>query len=233
MFSNSYAGRNLGIAYFSKIMPDELTNIIIQILLGLLIISTLLGVFRWKFLPMYFRVIVGYLFWNLMVEGLIYAIPSGTNNLPLLHFHTLVEFAFFSFVYKEIGLFRNWKEKSFWISLAVVSGLIILNSVFIQSIFEYNSFAKTLVQTILIGYAVAYLFRLEEEDQASQATMILNISVLLFYSGSLFIFMFGNILLKNEYMSLFWDINLILNIVFQILMFVAIWKVSGLRRLPF
>ncbi len=211
-------------------MPEELTRVIIKILLGLLILSTALGVSRWRVIPNAFEFLVGYLLWNLMVEGIIYVIPSGTNNLPLLHIHTLVEFVLFSFVYKEIGLFENWKRKFYWLFLTVISALIILNSVFIQSIFEYNSFAKTLVQAILIGYAVAYLFKLEDQNRHSKATNILNTAVLIFYSGSLFIFMFGNILLKNEYMSLFWDINLILNIVFQILMFVAIWKVSGLRR---
>jgi hypothetical protein len=154
------------------------------------------------------------------------SLPSGTNNLPLLHLYTLVEFILFALVYREIGLFNRWRKGFFPAFFFGVICLVILNSLFLQEITSYNSYAKTLVQVCLIGFALAYLFEFREKTTEIAGFSYVNSAVLLYYSASVFVFMFGNILLGNKYNGTFWLINSILNLVFQILNLIGVWTVS-------
>lgn len=203
--------------------------LILAILLG----SLGLAFFHWKSLPQSFKYLAYYLAWNLFIEVLSRVfIECEINNLPLLHIYTLLEFVFFSFLYREMGIFEKWTSRNFWIFLGVVMSLVVLNSAFLQSIWAYNSYAKSLVQLSLIGYGVAYIFLLREKNPMTSALNLMNAAILVYYSGSLFVFMFANVLLSNPYRSLFWEANVYLNFIFQILIFMSLWKASQVKKLP-
>ena len=116
--------------------------------------------------------------------------------------------------------------------IIIVTLLILLNSIFIQGIFEYNSYSKTLSQVILLAFSIDFLFRIEEikKDIAKPLFRILTIinAVFLFYfSGSLFIFMSSNYLIENSViLNKLWIINASLNLIFQIIILYAIWKIA-------
>lgn len=213
-------------------MPPEVISLLIRFIVVVISLSVLLALTHWKRLPGAFQFLTLYLGWNLVVECIIFFLPPNTNNLPLLHVHTLLEFVLISLVYWKMDIFRNWPPRSFWIFMATISGVIVLNSVFLQSIFTYNSYAKSLVQVLLIGYAVGYIFQLKEKSHESRALNMMNAAVLIFYSGSLFVFMFGNVMLELEYevSSLFWSLNVFLNVLFQVLILISLWKVSRVRK---
>jgi hypothetical protein len=77
------------------------------------------------------------------------------------------------------------------------------------------------------------MFQLKESSPDTGALNLMNYAILIAYSGSLFIFMFGNVLLADEFDNLFWEINIILNLLFQILILISIWKASRARKLQF
>lgn len=214
-------------------MPQEVTHYLTRLIVCILVISVGLAIFNRKRLPGAFKMLGLYLGWNLFIELITFIPVRGTNNLPLLHLYTLVEFVLFTLLYKRMELFKSWINSTFWIYLISISILIILNSIFIQSIFAYNSYAKALVQVLLIVYAVGYMFKLKEPGVESGALNLMNAAILLFYSGSLFVFMFGNILESEQYGALFWDLNVLLNLLFQVLMLISLWKASRIRKLQF
>lgn len=146
------------------------------------------------------------------------------NNLPLLHFYTLGEFIIISLVYREIfSKNRFWQSYIFW-HIGIVSSLIIANSIFFQPITVFNSNAKTLTQVIYMVYAISYFMQANYNAQ-HHVIKIINSAILLYYTGSLFIFMFSNVLLGLEQRhNLFWVANALLYLIFQLLVFTAIWQ---------
>lgn len=164
------------------------------------------------------------------------------NNLPLLHLLTLGELILLSLFYRKIIAKPNFKSKGFLYFIAFISILIICNSIFLQSIFIYNSYAKSLVQGIIIAYAILYFYNLtvhiepqsyyknnildiDLNSQNQKSLRLINSSILLYYSGSLFIFMFGNHYKQNQDIYLmFWVFNAALALLFYILLFFSIWQ---------
>ena len=72
-----------------------------------------------------------------------------------------------------------------------------------------------------------YAFINLKEDSLLKYPPFYFISGLLFYfSGTLFLFLFGNLILKegSEAFLDSWMLNLFFNIVFKILLFIGIWK---------
>lgn len=214
-------------------MPQEVIHYLTRLIVFILVISVALAIFNRKRLPGAFKILALYLGWNLFIELITFIPVRGTNNLPLLHLYTLVEFVLFTLLYKRLELFKSWSISAFWTYLISISVLIILNSIFLQSIYTYNSYAKALVQVLLIVYAVGYMFKLKEPGVESGSLNLMNAAILLFYSGSLFVFMFGNVELAPEFDRIFWDINVLLNLFFQVLMLISLWKASRIRKLQF
>ncbi len=195
-----------------------------------LLVSCYLGIRYWHRLSGPLKVLAVYLWFNLGIEagarimGILYS-----QNLPLLHLYTLGECLLFSLFYRRI-LDENSIFKRFfpWI-LGITLSLVVLNTLFLQGIFEFNSYGKTLVQVLIILYALDYAFRfpaLDTPDTAKNKTLqLVNAAVLIYYCGSLFIFMSSQFELQmGEAIRILWKINAILNLIFQIMILIALWK---------
>ena len=171
-----------------------------------------------------------FLIWNLIIEVLAQVFMKlEYNNLPLLHLYTLGEFILFSYFYMSLLNKPIRFKKIFGYFILVGSLLIILNSILFQSIYAFNTFAKTFVQIIIIGYAVLYFYYLVENPNLSVAKSkslrLVNSAILVYYSGSLFIFMCGKFsLIDVEGFVVFWAFNAMLNFIFQLLILIGLLK---------
>ena len=206
-----------------------------DIALGLLVISFLLCLLRFKRLPVDIRIIGFFLILNLVTEIISRVLfTSGTNNLYLLHIYTLFEFLTWSLFYKYQFTTKEKVQKFYWPFVFIIAVLIILNSIFIEPITGFNSNSKTLVQLIIIGYAIYYFFInfgiTDFSTPENQSALWINFATMLYYSGSLFIFMFMKMLVSSDTdttsINSFWLINVLLNVIFQFLILISIWKVA-------
>lgn len=171
-----------------------------------------------------------FLIWNLLIELLAYIMYWGYNNLPLLHLYTLGEFLLLSYFFKSLINKPAYFQKAYKYFVMGASVLIVLNSVFLQSIYEFNNNAKTFVQLVIIAYAVLYFYNLVENQNFSaelaKSLRLINSAIIVYYSGSLFIFMCSQISFKNtDTYQVFWAFNTVLNLVFQLLILLGLWKV--------
>jgi len=177
-----------------------------------------------------FKRLFYFLILNLITEILAFTFMQFEyNNLPLLHLYTLGEFVLFSYFYMSLIDKPVQIKKAFKYFVGVGCVLIVLNSVFLQSIYTFNTFAKTSVQVVIIAYAVLYFYNLVENrsftSAESKSLRLVNSAVLIYYSGSLFIFMYGKFSLINvEGYVVFWAFNAILNFIFQLLILIGLWK---------
>lgn len=196
-----------------------------------LLLSCILGLRYWKMLPRAIRVLVVYLVFNFLIEiGARIASILYAQNLPLLHVYTFGELWLFSLFYNQI-LDKNsiFKRYFYWI-LGASLGLVLLNTIFLQGIFELNSFAKTLVQILIILYALDYAFRFSDVEESNpvlnNALQLVNAAILIYYCGSLFIFMSSQFEVQmGKGIRILWKINAFLNLIFQIMVLIALWKV--------
>ncbi|AXG70057.1 hypothetical protein KORDIASMS9_02286 [Kordia sp. SMS9] len=173
-----------------------------------------------------------FLIWNLCIEifVLMYGAFGYKNNLPLLHIYTLGEFILFSFFYRSLLDKPVFFRKYFWQFLILGNLLIVSNSIFLQSIFVFNTFAKTFVQLTIIGFAIVYFYNLVENQKfaptLSKSIRLINSAILVYYSGSLFVFMCSNVYFENaQIYDIFWIFNALLNVLFHLLILIGLWNV--------
>jgi hypothetical protein len=122
------------------------------------------------------------------------------NNLPLLHFYTIVEFLFitrfFQLILNEPLVFRliGWL-------MVIVPVFCVLDFIFIQSIYQFNSYPRPISALIIIGLCLFYFFKhSESENQKPWVDLPLNWMVtglLVYFGSSLFHFAFLNVLNEN------------------------------------
>lgn len=194
-------------------------------------VTVSLCLFNFKKISTPFRRLCYFLIWNLFIEIFARVFSySGMNNLPLLHLYTLGEFVLFSWFYKSLLKTNELFQKRYWVFVFVFSVLIVLNSIFLQNIYGFNTFAKTVVQVIIISYAVLYFYNLTENQSISpsieKVLRLINSAIIVYYSGSLFIFMCGQVSFgKSDLYQMFWAFNAVLNLIFQLLVLWGIWKI--------
>lgn len=205
-----------------------------------LVISCLILATSWKRQFLVFTYFTYFVFLNMITEfSARIFVEFGENNLPLLHLYTLGEFILLSFFFKQLFTNQIAAKKKINIFILIVSILIILNSIFLQSIFGFNSYAKTLVQCILIAYSLFYFVgidsKIEGRNDKEKARLIVNVAILIYYSGSLFIFMFSDFFLRygNGISRNFWMFNAGLNLIFQLIILAALWKVFRKKKYIF
>lgn len=191
----------------------------------LLVINLALCLIRRRQLPSYFRWFTLFLATGLLIQILAKVIwYMILNNLPLLHVYTLLEFVLLSLFYR--ALLQELKFR-YWTHLIVIGAmLIMLNSIFLQPLTSFNSIAKTFTQLMYIGYALTYFFGPFKREHA--LTNQINSAILVYYSGSLFIFMFTSVLTGLQdlipYYRYLWITNSILYFLFHLMILTGLWK---------
>lgn len=193
----------------------------------LLINIVLSMIYFWKNLPV-LRYFCGLLSFSLIIQAIAKVMwLQKMNNLSLLHLYTVGEFLLMSFFYFQIFDKNSiWKKQLGWF-IGSVTALIIANSIFLQPITVFNTYSKTLTQVIYIVYAVVYFWQATNNQPHPFHSVLktINSAILLYYTGSLFIFMFGNVFFQlDEFHRIFWVANALLYLIFQLLVFTAIWQ---------
>lgn len=122
------------------------------------------------------------------------------NNLPLLHFYTIVEFLFilrfFQLTFNDplVSRFTGWLMVIFPI-------FCVFDLIFIQSAYQFNSYPRPISALIIIGLCLFYFFKhSESENQKPWVDAPLNWMVtglLVYFGSSLFHFAFLNVLNEN------------------------------------
>lgn len=195
-------------------------------------LSLLLLIFKIRRLPWLFRILIFVLAVDLLTESLAtWMFYRKINNMPLLHLYTLLSFWLFSFFFRELFRKKPLVRRYFWPYLAAVTLALAANTLWLEPFNGFNSNAKTLVQALFIGYVVYYLFDAFGKTDFLQARdlaiSLVNMAILIYNAGSLFIFMFAktlnNGMLSTKAQSGLWMMNSLLYLIFQLLLLFAVW----------
>lgn len=180
----------------------------------------------------YYIVAIG--FFEVLAVALVWLISDG-NNLPGLHLYTLFQFIlltlFFNACFKELS--DRFKYK--WV-LAIGTVGIITNSIFVQSIFTYNSYSKSLVELYVIIMSLT-LFKLLLSDKThEQAEMKPSVSfvsaVFLQSSVSIIFYIYSNDIMnmKASLMNFIMALRIVINYISMFIIIFGLWQISTKKK---
>jgi len=161
------------------------------------------SLFLWKFANSKEKIFIYYIFaigFFELLSRFLLAILNG-NNLPGLHLYTLVQFVlmtlFFNACLKELSSWFKYK----WILTGGVIGIIV-NSMFFQPIFTFNSYSKSLVEIYIIIMSIVLFVLFIKDKSHDQLNMKASLSfvsaVFMNSSVSFIIFMYSHEIIEMK-----------------------------------
>lgn len=195
--------------------------------------ATIYAVYRYRHLNKSLRLFCLFLF----ISGLVQAVSlwlwfAGTNNLPLLHFYVAAGFTALALFYKH--LLRDFINQQLMIFL--IAGFLcftLFNSLFLQSIYTFNSYALTVESVVIIIFSISTLMlgqhEVTREKRRKDFASLnwINAGLLIFYTSDILIYYFGNTLIDlfpsymNEYA---WTAHSFFSAIMYSCFFIGLWK---------
>ncbi|WP_462247649.1 hypothetical protein [Ekhidna sp.] len=178
-----------------------------------------------------------YFSWFVIISFLVQVIASllyhnGENNMPLLHIYTVVGFICLVFFYNQIfdGLI---KPKILWILAGVFVLYSIINSIFIQDIYTFNSYALSVEAVFIIILSLTtFVFLMNDIVKEKRMAIIKSISwinagLFIYYASSLLVFYFGNMIInfsRTPLVRYTWFIYALFSIIMYFCFFIGLWN---------
>lgn len=161
-------------------------------------------------------------------------IGDVTNNLYLVHLFTFLEFILVGWFFEKFFRLFDWNLFSKSV-IFIGALLIILNTLFLESLEGYNSFARSAVHLIFMSccFIGFYLFTVRNYNFPDRSAIkLILIALLLKFSGSLFIYLFSKQIarLDIETQKNIWLINPSLNLISQIIYLVALVQLVNIVK---
>lgn len=170
------------------------------------------AIFRYSCLHGAMKILLLYLLLTGSIN-LLAILQSSHNNLPLLHIYTIVEFLTLMAYFISSSTSKKPKTGSYLV-MALFPILCIINVIFFQSKYQFNSYVRPLEALIFISYCLAYFLRSVDREETQSWTAnpfnLFNSGILLYFSSSLFIFILSNKIIfrfSHEANMLIWNIH--------------------------
>lgn len=209
---------------------DELRDIIFRYAPWIILLPCGIAVYRYKRYPPELKTITVYLLVALVTQILSFLLwYQKKNNLPILHVYTVLEFLILlTFYYR---LLKGFLHRVIFIVLAIVFPLFsILNSIFIEHIFTFNSYSRSIEALIFIFLSVSWFVKAVSINPAYtgqyRAFHYIVAGFLIYFSGSLLLFSFGGSIdkLSLPFRLNVWTLNTTLAVLLYSLIAAGLWK---------
>lgn len=174
--------------------------------------------------------------WFVFLSGLVESISAilwfnRKNNMPMLHFYVAGGFVCLALFYQKI-------LKGF-IDRKIITGMLVtflvftvVNSLFVQPVFTFNSYALTVESVLIIILSIAtYLLMMNNAVRQKHVYLVrsinwINSGLFLYYTSSLLIFYFGHgiTLLSSSYLVHYtWLLHAFFSLVMYCCFLAGLW----------
>ena len=156
----------------------------------------------------------------------------GIKNLPLLHIYTVIEFSWITWFY-HIAMPTYLPRKVAVGTIVLFTTAALLNTIYLQPVTQFNTYARTLASIIVITYALIYFYKVISEVQITNLEkdpiFWINTGFLIYFSGSTLLFVFSNFILpfKTSLNIYVWALHAIFNILLYLIQSVGIWVAAN------
>jgi hypothetical protein len=176
-----------------------------------------------------YQVLRVYIAITIIVEGVSrYMADKKMNNLPLFHLNSILELACLSMMFYYLVNSPLIKKSIVGIILGFAT-FAIVNALFFQDIYTFNSYPRIAVCLLLIIYCIIFFIQTLNELTVvrleTYGIFWIVLGTLIYFAGNMFLFTFFEYLLRvsKEYGFQLWNIHSILNIIFNSLLALGIW----------
>lgn len=175
--------------------------------------------------------------WFLFTSALLQLISlllwtQSLNNLPLLHLHVAIGFVCLAWFYNTLlGEFIS--RRIIQVTTAVFVIFTVINSLFFQDIFTFNSYALTVECVLVLILSLStYMLLLnniviEKRKETIKSVSWINSGLFIYYSCTLIIFYYGDIItmyLSPEFSRYTWILHSFFSVVMYTCFIIGLWK---------
>lgn len=156
-------------------------------------------------------------------------IKNHIPTSPLFHTYTVLEFCVLALLYRQL-FHKEHIKKSINIIILLFFAFKILDIIFFTSIRESDTLAMTLESVVMITFGILYFDQVLKEmvipNLEKYPVFWINSGILIYFSGSLFLFLFSDFIFsfsnQISYWS-FWPIHSLLTITKYTLFSIGLW----------
>jgi hypothetical protein len=183
------------------------------------------GIIFWNKLHGNIRLIFCVVIASILADAIsLLLINQGINSWPVINLFFLVQFSLFSLV------LRDGKKITFIeiLSIGCVS-FGVIDFLFLQTPVIFNSYTSYICGILMILLALRFLYNLMDRMPVERIQALplfwVAFSALIYFGGTLFLFLFNNYLIAHLPKSHqgIWILHNLLNITKNIFLFVALW----------
>lgn len=190
----------------------------------------LISIINYKKYPAALKNITYYLVVSASAQILSYILwKQHKKNLPVLHIYTLVEYAVLLSFYSTT--LKGFLSAKFFLSLAGIGLLFFMSdSLFIENIYAYNTYARSTEALVFIFLAMCWYIKIvstiEDDILLLNALKFINSGLLIYFSGSLVLFSLSNIIsgLSPGMKLNIWTLHALFACILYLLIAIGLWK---------
>ncbi len=188
-----------------------------------------IGLLRLKRLQIIQRYVLALVIFSILVE--LAAVLLGRvlhlRNLPLLHVFSAVQFTLLWFIFAK-RLIPPFSKRFFWGILAAFLVFAVVCAIWIDGIYNFNAHARSFGAILIIIFSLSYfyqrLIKLDLENLEKDPLFWVATGSLIYFSGSLILFIISNYILSDEAMSFsMWGVHGIFNTFNNLFFMIALW----------
>lgn len=156
---------------------------------------------------------------------------KGMNNMFIFSIYTPIEFILFTLFYKYF--FDSIRNSNFHYFLILFFLCVAtFDTFFINDYLTINNFSPSIESIVFILYSlIAFFFIMKKlmfQNLLNTSFFWINIAILIYFAGNLFLFLFSNHLQQSDhaqYLALY-NIHSVTNIIYYILITIGFWKAA-------
>jgi hypothetical protein len=189
----------------------------------------IIGLMRFKRLQIIQRYVLALVVFSILVE--LAAVFIGRflhlRNLPLLHVFSAVQFTLLWLIFAK-RLIPPFSKRFFGGILAAFWIFAIVCAIWIDGIYNFNAHARSFGAILIIIFCLSYfyqrLLKLDLENLEADPLFWVATGSLIYFSGSLILFIISNYILPNKAMSFsMWGVHGIFNTFNNLFFMIALW----------
>ncbi len=188
------------------------------------------AILRFRHLGTAMKIMACYVFLGAFIQYYSsYESAQKHNNLWLLHYYTPLEFACICWLYSHV-LKDFVRTSAFWVLGLGFACLSALNSLFLQDIDTFNTYARSLEGILVILLCLIWFFRtlteLKIKRLEQDPVFWVNTGFLLYFSGNVLLFAFSNYIIHiNRALNLYiWAFHALFSILLYFFITIGLWK---------
>lgn len=190
----------------------------------LVVVPFLMGLVRYGRQDREQRILFIFLGLSTLIEtGAITLFALDKNNYPLLHVFTIVEFVMLAWLYRPyLGAVVKPALHTF---VLVAFGIFsIYNSLWLQPLTTFNTYARGISFLLLIFFGLVYLFHLIQGESTGIRKLPMfwiNLAILLYYASGFFVVVMTNLVMPK--LHIIWAIHNVFLVIHYLLYCKALW----------